>query len=95
MKGGGFLMENIEEKDKKTILIVDDEKPIVDILVYNLENSGSASSPSPIEKASKKSATGSALYAQGPPPTIIGASSPLSDARRGIPASSSILRTFV
>ena len=31
-------MENIE--DKKTILIVDDEKPIVDILVYNLEKEG-------------------------------------------------------
>lgn len=33
-------MENITEKDKKTILIVDDEKPIVDILVYNLEKEG-------------------------------------------------------
>lgn len=31
-------MEEIEEK--KTILIVDDEKPIVDILVYNLEKEG-------------------------------------------------------
>ena len=31
-------MEKIE--DKKTILIVDDEKPIVDILVYNLEKEG-------------------------------------------------------
>ena len=31
-------MENIE--NKKTILIVDDEKPIVDILVYNLEKEG-------------------------------------------------------
>ena len=31
-------MENID--DKKTILIVDDEKPIVDILVYNLEKEG-------------------------------------------------------
>jgi len=31
-------MEN--EKEKKTILIVDDEKPIVDILVYNLEKEG-------------------------------------------------------
>ena len=31
-------MENIE--GKKTILIVDDEKPIVDILVYNLEKEG-------------------------------------------------------
>ena len=27
-------------EDKKTILIVDDEKPIVDILVYNLEKEG-------------------------------------------------------
>lgn len=31
-------MEKFE--DKKTILIVDDEKPIVDILVYNLEKEG-------------------------------------------------------
>ena len=31
-------MEEVEEK--KTILIVDDEKPIVDILVYNLEKEG-------------------------------------------------------
>ena len=31
-------MEKVE--DKKTILIVDDEKPIVDILVYNLEKEG-------------------------------------------------------
>lgn len=29
-----------EAEDKKTILIVDDEKPIVDILVYNLEKEG-------------------------------------------------------
>ena len=33
-------MEDIEEKEKRTILIVDDEKPIVDILVYNLEKEG-------------------------------------------------------
>ena len=40
-------MKGIEENDtkqteenKKTILIVDDEKPIVDILVYNLEKEG-------------------------------------------------------
>lgn len=31
-------MENLE--NKKTILIVDDEKPIVDILVYNLQKEG-------------------------------------------------------
>ena len=31
-------MDNFE--DKKTILIVDDEKPIVDILVYNLQKEG-------------------------------------------------------
>ena len=29
-----------EDEDKKTILIVDDEKPIVDILVYNLQKEG-------------------------------------------------------
>lgn len=33
-------MENIELENKKTILIVDDEKPIVDILVYNLQKEG-------------------------------------------------------
>ena len=35
-------MENfiIKERPKKTILIVDDEKPIVDILVYNLQKEG-------------------------------------------------------
>ena len=33
-------MEDVELKEKKTILIVDDEKPIVDILVYNLEKEG-------------------------------------------------------
>ena len=32
--------ENIINNDKKTILIVDDEKPIVDILVYNLQKEG-------------------------------------------------------
>ncbi|MFR5684055.1 MAG: response regulator [Clostridia bacterium] len=35
------MEENQEfEKEKKTILIVDDEKPIVDILVYNLQKEG-------------------------------------------------------
>ena len=33
-------MAFIEENEKKTILIVDDEKPIVDILVYNLQKEG-------------------------------------------------------
>ena len=34
-------MEELEiNNDKKTILIVDDEKPIVDILVYNLQKEG-------------------------------------------------------
>lgn len=33
-------MDEVELKDKKTILIVDDEKPIVDILVYNLQKEG-------------------------------------------------------
>ena len=32
--------ENELNKDRKTILIVDDEKPIVDILVYNLQKEG-------------------------------------------------------
>ena len=29
-----------DNSDKKTILIVDDEKPIVDILMYNLDKEG-------------------------------------------------------
>ena len=32
--------EELIDKDKKTILIVDDEQHIVDILVYNLEKEG-------------------------------------------------------
>lgn len=34
------MEENELNDDKKTILIVDDEKPIVDILVYNLQKEG-------------------------------------------------------
>ncbi len=34
------MEEFVEESDKKTILIVDDEQPIVDILVYNLQKEG-------------------------------------------------------
>lgn len=34
------MEENEIDNDKKTILIVDDEKPIVDILVYNLQKEG-------------------------------------------------------
>ena len=34
------MEENELDNDKKTILIVDDEKPIVDILVYNLQKEG-------------------------------------------------------
>ena len=34
-------MEELENNnEKKTILIVDDEKPIVDILMYNLQKEG-------------------------------------------------------
>ena len=33
-------MENTERENQKTILIVDDEQPIVDILVYNLNKEG-------------------------------------------------------
>ena len=33
-------MANGENEEKRTILIVDDEKPIVDILVYNLQKEG-------------------------------------------------------
>ena len=36
---GVFILENRRYR-KKTILIVDDEKPIVDILVYNLQKEG-------------------------------------------------------
>ena len=35
-----FMEENVFDNEKKTILIVDDEKPIVDILVYNLQKEG-------------------------------------------------------
>ena len=34
------MEENKIEEAKKTILIVDDEKPIVDILIYNLQKEG-------------------------------------------------------
>jgi len=37
---GNLLVEEIEENSKRTILIVDDEKPIVDILIYNLQKEG-------------------------------------------------------
>lgn len=33
-------MENVEEKQSKTILIIDDEQSIVDLLVYNLQKEG-------------------------------------------------------
>ena len=36
MKGGSFMFDD----DKKTILIVDDEQSIIDILVYNLKKEG-------------------------------------------------------
>ena len=33
-------MEELEEKDKKTILVVDDEKSIIDLLAFNLQKEG-------------------------------------------------------
>ena len=39
-KKGGKIMENVEGKGKKTILIIDDEQSIVDLLVYNLQKEG-------------------------------------------------------
>ena len=39
-KGEFFVEEDRNEEAKKTILIVDDENPIVDILVYNLQKEG-------------------------------------------------------
>ena len=33
-------MDNIIDTDKKTILIVDDEQPIIDMLVYNIQKEG-------------------------------------------------------
>jgi two-component system response regulator VicR len=40
MKKGGNFVENIVEKEKKTILVVDDEPNIVDLLVFNLQKEG-------------------------------------------------------
>jgi len=39
-KKGGTFVEGETNTDKKTILIVDDEQPIIDMLVYNLEKEG-------------------------------------------------------
>ena len=38
-KGGVFVDEELE-RDKKTILVVDDEEPIRDILSHNLSKEG-------------------------------------------------------
>ena len=42
MEGGIFVeeLEGIVEQEKKTILVVDDEESIMDLLVYNLEKEG-------------------------------------------------------
>ena len=42
MEGGIFVeeMEGVVEQEKKTILVVDDEESIMDLLVYNLEKEG-------------------------------------------------------
>jgi two-component system response regulator VicR len=40
MEKGGNFVENIVEKEKKTILVVDDEPNIVDLLVFNLQKEG-------------------------------------------------------
>ena len=40
IRRGDFMEERNIDSTKKTILIVDDEKPIVDILVYNLQKEG-------------------------------------------------------
>ena len=37
IRGENVMEEKEFNNDKKTVLIVDDEKPIVDILVYNLQ----------------------------------------------------------
>jgi len=39
-KKGGILLENMLEKDKKTILVVDDEQDIRELLVFNLQKEG-------------------------------------------------------
>ena len=53
------------------------------------------SSPSPMTKKSKKSATGSTLYTQGPPPTINGSFSVRSFCQRGMLSKSNIFKTLV
>ena len=39
-KKGGIFVEELMENNVKTILIVDDEQPIVEILAHNLEKEG-------------------------------------------------------
>ena len=57
--------------------------------------SGTASSPSPMLKASKNGAYGSGLNAQGPPPSTSGSPSARSSACSAMPARSSVSSTFV
>ena len=53
------------------------------------------SSPSPITKKSKKSATGSTLYTQGPPPTKNQSLSVRSLSQRGILNKTNIYKTII
>jgi PleD family two-component response regulator len=39
-KKGGSFVEEIIEKEKKTILVVDDEQSIRELLVFNLQKEG-------------------------------------------------------
>ena len=62
---------------------------------HRFTNCGSCSSPSPIKNTSMKSARGSGLYAQGPPATIRGSFSSLSEQSIGIFPRFNILSIFV
>ena len=70
-------------------------KPAALCFLYISISSGSSSSPSPIRQISTKSATGSLLYVQGPPQTIMGASFALFALSSSMPARFSILSIFV
>ena len=53
-KGEFFVEDNKVEEAKKTILIVDDEKSIVDIIIYNLAKEGLITAIKPLKTIKMK-----------------------------------------